>query len=282
MAGPNSGIAAGAQFTFLGFYDDNGFLTGGTPTAPSNGDTDGNPFVRLTGIKEASPTVGEPETEVITGDDTRLGEFDFDSIASRRFTADMAVFDLQQEATLLGTTVDTVGEMKLGVMDIVDRAELTACLILQGRTKKHDVATRGLKAWSGIIIPAATIIPLGRQAFSERAGAVYRLSITPQVASHRPWGITLSEALGGTLGATYMPFTSDYPIHINVWSGSGVVVNFKTKHRPISVIKTPVFVDRVQVGVDSVTPGTRTVALSSAPASGRRVISVYEFDNFNE
>lgn len=283
MAAPNRGIAAGAQYSFLGFYDSNGFLTGGTPTAPTNADASGNPFAHILGIKEASPTVPTPDEVVIDGDDTRLGSFSFDSIAPRAFEIQVAAFNLQQEADLLGTNVESVAGMKLGVLDIVDRQERDSCLILQGRSKKQDAGTKGIAAWEGLFIPLATVIPLHRQAFSSRTGAVYRLHVTPQVASHRPWGITLSDGLAGTVGGTYMPFSSDNPIHIHVFSGDGIVTSWNLKHRPVDVASSAAFADRVGLGITSVSrTSPYPMVLSGAVRTSGRIAVVYQFDQFVE
>lgn len=283
MAAPNRGISAGAQMSFLGFYGLDGFPTGGTPTAPTNADLNGNPFAHILGIKEASPTVPEPDEVIIDGDDIRLGSFSFDSIATRAFIIEVAAYNLQQEADLLGTNVESVAGMKLGVMDIVDRVERDCCLILQSRSKKQDAGLKGQAAWGGVFIPLATVIPLQRQAYSSRNGAVYRLHVTPQVASHRPWGISLDGDNAGTIGATYMPFSSDNPIHIAVHSGDGIVTSWNLKHRPIDVPSTAAFSDRVARTVSSVSRTTTyPMVLSTAVRAGARLITVYQFDQFTE
>lgn len=281
MAAPTRAAAAGAQYAFLGFYDANGNLTGGTTTAPANGSVNGNPFDNIIGIKTASPTIPDPDTVQVTGDDTLIAEFDFDSIATRRFTIDVAVMDLDQEAQILGTNVQTIGQMKLGMMDIANRSELSGCIILQSKAKKQDVGAKGQKAWSGVIIPQCTIVPLGRQAFTEREGAVYRFSVTPTKADLHPWGITILDSNAGTTAATYMPFTADYPIHIQTYRGDGTETDWVTQHQPISVAKTFVVSNKVAVTPSSVTPGTKTVVIAAQP--GDAVINVvYEFDSFVE
>lgn len=281
MAAPNRGIAAGAQQAFLGFYDENGLLTGGTPTAPTNGVVTGNPFAHILGIKEASPEVGEPETEVITGDDIRMGEFDFDSIATRRFTITVAAFNLQQEADILGTNVESIAGFKLGAIDVVDRVERDCCIIINSRTKKQDVGTMGQKAWSGLLIPLATVIPLHRQTFSERTGAVYRLSVTPQVAGNDAWGITYTEALAGTEGLTYRPFSGDYPMTIGVFSGDGIVTAWTLKHKPVDTNNIAVYMDKVARTVSSVsTTLPYSVTTSSALRAGGRIIVPYGYQDF--
>lgn len=280
MAAPNRGISAGAQQSYLGFYDSDGLLTGGTPTAPAAGTQTGNPFTHILGIKEASPEVGEPDTEVITGDDIRLGEFDFESIATRRFTITVAAFNMQQEADLLGTNVETIAGFKMGALDVIDRVERDCCLILNSRTKKQDTGVYGQKAWSGILIPLATIIPLGRQTFSERTGAVYRFSVTPQVAGNNPWGITFSEALAGTEGLTYRPFSGDYPMHIHVFTGNGIITDWTLRHQPVDTAHTTAFMDKVERTVSAVST-TTYAATTTALRNNGRISIIYGYSDFS-
>ena len=279
MPGPNKGIAAGTNLNFLGFYDDNLQLTGGTTTAPSAGVATGNPFAHIYGVKEAQPTVGTPDEVIITGDDVRLGSFDFDSIEGRSFDITMAAFNLTQQAALLGVNVETIGQMSVSPYDIIDRQEYNACIILQGRTKKQDVGLKGAKAYSGVFIPLCTIVPLGRDGFTERGAAAWRLHVTPQVASNHMWGVTLAEASAGTTGATYLAFTSDYPVHIQVIEGNASQTSWTVQHRPISTAKTPVYFNRSLGTTSSVTAATKAVVTNAG--SGRGAI-VYEFDQFVE
>lgn len=281
MTGANRRIAAGTNLGFIGFYDTNGFPTGGTPTAPANGLTTGNPSYNIVGIKTASPTVPEPEVEQITGDDILIGEFDFPSIATRRFTIDVAVGDLTLDANMQGTLVETIADAKVGAQDIVDRVEQDSYLILQGRAKKQDLGVKGKKAYEGVFIPLATAIPMGRVGFTERGGAVYRYSISPQLAQNNIWGVTILEANAGTTGLRYRPFSSEYPIAIDVFSGDGIVTDWILKHQPVSIAKTNAFLDRVQQTVTGLVTGTHAATIAVARASGR-VVFVYQFDAFVE
>ena len=82
MARFTKNIAAGNNFNFLGFIDSRGYLVGSTTSAPAAGAA-GSPMIRVQGAKTAAPAVPEPEVVQVTGDDTLLGEFEFDSIAQR-------------------------------------------------------------------------------------------------------------------------------------------------------------------------------------------------------
>lgn len=286
MAAPNRVIASGSKYNQLFFYNSDGRLTGSTTTAPATGAT-GSPAYHIVGWKTGSPTVNEPESEIIDADDTKLGEFTYDSIGERRFTIDIAVNDLELFARLLGTNVQTLAEVKVGVMDIVDAADVNCGFIIQGPAKKYDSGVKGLAGWEGTIVPLAVARPLGRVDYASRTGAVYRLSVTPQTADKDPWGITIQESNAGTSGATYMPFTAENPIAVHTWRGDGSTVDFVTRHVPISAAKTYA-IQRIVGGgallktVSSVTPGTKLVTVSGAPPQDAELNVLYELSSFVE
>lgn len=270
-----SQIAAGSTLAFLGFLDTDGFLTGGTPTAPSAGTASG--MARLRGIKAAPPTVPEPEFVQITGDDELIGEFDFDSVAQRGFIADFAVQNLEQEAYLLGTNVVTIGSVRYGAIDITNAPQRDCCLILQGRAKKQDSSNTGQKGYSGLIIPLASVKPLGRVSFTEREGAVYRLSITPQLASYNIWGTTVSDSVEGTTALRYQPFHADNPIHAVAFTGNNSATAFTLDYTPISAARTAAYANRVAATVSSISTSPKQATLSGAPATNARGVVFYEF-----
>jgi hypothetical protein len=215
----------------------------------------------------------------VTGDDDLLGEFDFASLTSRSFVAEFAVQDLATEALLLGTNVETLGEIKLGALDVLNPADLNVCLIIQSRAKKQDTGVVGQSGWQGVIIPLATAAPLGRDTFNERSPGVFRLQITPQTASNNPWGITILDANTGTTGLRYRPFTSENPITMHAHTGTGALQTFTLDYAPISAAKTSVTSRRVAQTVSAVsTSAPYSVTISTtAPIAGSQIVTVYEF-----
>jgi hypothetical protein len=278
MATFTKSIAAGNTYAFMGFIDSNGFMVGSATTAPASGAA-GSPMIRISGIKTASPTVPEPEVVQVTGDDTLLGEFDFDSLTQRSFTIEVAVQDLATEALLLGTNVETVGEIKLGALDILNAAELNACLIIQSRAKKQDSGSVGQKGWSGVIIPIATVKPLGRDTFAERGPAVFRYFVTPQIAGNNPWGVTILDANAGTTGLRYRPFTAENPITMHAHTGNGALQSWTLDYAPISVAKTALYGGRNTIAVSAVTTTApyAVTTVATAPIGALPLVTVYEF-----
>jgi hypothetical protein len=277
MASFTKNIAAGNNYCYFGFIDSRGYLVGSTTTAPAAGAT-GSGMIRLQGVKVAAPTVPEPEVVQVTGDDTLLGEFSFDSIAQRAFIIEFAIQNLETEALLLGTNVETIGEIRLGSIDILDAPTLNGCLILQSRAQKQNTGVVGQAGWTGVIIPLMTAKPLGRASFDERGPAVYRYQITPQIASNNPWGISILEANAGTTGTRYRPFNAENPITMHAHTGNGVVTAFLLDNTPISVAKTVTTATRVNVPLTSVqTTAPVGMTTTGTPIGGAPMVTLYEF-----
>jgi hypothetical protein len=280
MATFNEHLAAGTAYAFGWFIDSNGFPTGGTSSAPSQGAA-GSAAFRIRGIKSASPTIPDPERVPVTGDDTLLAEFQFASIATRGFNIEYSIESLTLLSRLLNTTIQTWGEARVALLDIPNPPDYNMGFILQGKAKKQDTGVAGQAAWSGIIMPLSTATPLGRSTFEERGAAVFRYSISPQIAGYDPFGITFGSAVygqGGALGGRYMPFDSEYPVTLHTWRGTGALSTFTLDYQPVSAAKTPGYSNRVALSTSSVsTTAPYSVTYGSTPAGAAAVVSVYEF-----
>lgn len=273
-------VAAGVRDNYLFFYDDNGLLIGGSPDTPAAGAASG--AVEILGIQTVPLTTGEPETVPILGDDTVLANFEFDSDQPRSYIVEMAVHDLQLDAWLMGTLIETIAGADVGLMDVNNAPERNCGLIHQGRAKKFDASNQGQKAWEVELVPLATVKPLGRQALTSRAGAVYRLKVTEQPFSKNPWGVTLSSAVAGAESAYYRTMRSDNPMHLVAWGGNGALVNIPLDHVPVSVALSaawsnlPAGAQGVPLVISAVSTTNKTLT-TSALASGTYGAALYQY-----
>lgn len=214
-------IAAGVDQAWYGTLDAAGLLKGGTKTAPVAGNAVGSPMLRLTGVQSADITIPQPDQVNIPGDNKTQGSFLFASEENPAFTIETGVFNQALQALEQGTQEYQEGGARLGVLAPVDLDPQDMCWILQSPTKKKDVGYNGLKAWHGYIIPASTAIPMGRNSFATRAGASDRHRVTANPASKTPSGTPIDETNFLTEGGAVIPFTSDYPIFYQRWTGDG-------------------------------------------------------------
>lgn len=267
--------SAGNKYTFIAFLDSEGYAIGGTPTAPANGAQSG--ARRVLGVKETPVTIPEPETVQATGDDDLIAEFKFNSIQPRTYIMTMAVGDLTLESYFAGTNVETIAGGSFVVNDVIDAPELMISLIHQQRAVQQDTGVRGAQAWAGYIIPQATATYLGRDSFSERTPATYRIAITPQRATNFPWGVTFSDN-SGTEAGTVIDFQSSYPYHLVAFTGDNSTDDWTLDYQPISAARTGGWHFRTPVGVSSVaTTSPYQATLASAAGSGVKGVVLYQF-----
>ncbi len=238
MSGSRSNIAAGTQLAYYGIYDTAGRLKGSTTGTLAQGAI-GSSMKRLVGIKRANPGPTEPEDVQISGDDGPIGSIAFGPGETPSFIIENAVFDLDIQADLQGTTVEELQDLRLGVAQPENPVYPDICLIIQGKAKKQDAGVKGIKAWVGVIVPVASVIPLGREEFSERTAGVNRYQVNTQVASKKPWGVTIADGDLGTTGAPLLPFTSDNPIAMHSFLGDGAVAIYGP------LLNTPVAVGKI-------------------------------------
>lgn len=275
---PNSSIQAGTQLAFVGQVDPFGFFAGQSGSVA--GGANGESMARLLGIKTANPGPVEPESVNVTGDDTTLGAIDFGPNEVPTWIMELAAHNLANQALLQGTTVETLGGLKIGVLQPNDPNYPDVCIIYQGKAKSKDAGSDGVKAWAGYIIPLASVVPLGRAEFTERAASVDRYKVTAQVASRKPWGVTINEAKLGTSGAPILPFTADNPIVMERFTGDGVTTAFNLVNTPISTVKTVVHNNTQPMTPTTdytITVATKLLTFSVAPASGMKIEVLMEF-----
>jgi hypothetical protein len=268
----------GSKFSQFGFIDSNGFFIGANPTAPSAGAAASNAR-QLWGVKNAAPTIPTPDVVQTTGDDGLLSEENFDSIETRSYQATFAIEDLENEAAVNGTIINTYGTIKELASDIAS-SPFYDTLVLHASFGRSQKNPKGKRVWTTSIYPLVTLTFTGRDAFAERTPGTYGVSITPQLVGYNPLGFTMTDALNGTCSARVFKYESDYPLSLAGFTGTGAVTAFTgLTYDPQSVSGTIVTVDRVLSTVSSIQTGAvKGFTLSGAPRSDGRGIVLYEFD----
>lgn len=276
----NSFIAAGVDLVFAGFSDA-GEVLGATSSAPTPGAV-GSGMFRVAGAQSIPSTVPDAERVPIDGDNTNLGTFLFDSSSPNEFTINRAVFDLSQIAAFNGTRVRTFGNwLSTAVLRSSNDNYADFAWIIQSNVKKKGGSVEGKAAWAGYFAPITTVVPLGRESFDSRTAASDRLSVVANPSSKYPYGVSLSIAQNAAETAPFIPFSSDYPMHIKRYTGDNATVTFNLDYTPVSTSYILVYVDTgigsYAVAVSSVNVNNKTFTLSAAPATNAKVFAVYGF-----
>lgn len=263
-------IQAGVQQAWLMFYDSNGEPSGNDTTPLANGAHAGS--YQFRGIQEFPTGVPETETVTVPGDDGSLGSLSFSSDAPREFVVNMGLQDLQLEARLQNTAVESVAGADMGAIDTPDAVLATVSMIIQSKA-----VVSGRASWSGWVYPYVQLQPLNRETFSGRTAGVIRYKGVAQPAFHRPWGTTILSRAGSAISAYALPFNgADYPLTMHAFRGS--ITSFVLDKTPVSVDDLSAYSDRVLLAVSSVnTPTPRLLTLSGAVGAGRPGVVVYQY-----
>src|ERR1700741_1973708 len=156
---PTRSIQAGTQLAFWGQVDAFGFFAGtsGSVASGANGESMG----RLLGIKTANPGPVEPESVNVTGDDTTLGAIDFGPNEVPTWIMELAALDLNNQALMQGTLVETLGGLKISTLQPNDPVYPDICLIYQGKAKRQGCRLRGFQSRGGVHFAIGIICATG-------------------------------------------------------------------------------------------------------------------------
>lgn len=270
-------IASGVQQAWIAVWGSDGYLLGGSTTAPTAGNV--SHAMRIYGVKELSPTIAEPERVQITGDDGLLGEMQYSNITSRGFTASVASSDRDLINLIQGTNTLSWGEARGVQLDFDAVNTRNYAVWSNGRANGQGESTSA--RWNSLWVHLAELSWLDREAWTERTAANYRLGITPNPSTYDELGMTLNDSYAGVCNPRLAAWDHEFPLGFTRFTGNGVLATIPLGNTPVSASKFAVAVNRVLVSVSSISTTNKTVTLSSAPANNAVVEIVYEYDGDN-
>lgn len=269
-------LSAGVQQSWISFLDSENFAIGKLTSAIAAGQIRGSyPFK---GIQTMPTGIQESDVVPVPGDDTTLGSFIFASDKPREFLMNFGQGDLDLDALLQGTLVETIGNLKVGLADPGLPVYPTVCLIVNSRALKENTGVAGQAAWNVFIYPVVQIQPLNRETLAGRTAGVQRYKGVAQAAYNHPWGVTLSSAVNGNLSSFVFQMTSNYPLTLDCFRGDGIVTNWVLNKTPVSVVETNAFAERVAQTVNSVTPATNTATITTPVVANKRGVFLYGYN----
>jgi len=268
-------IPAGLTYCYYGNVNSSGYMVG--TSDPTAGSQTGSGMGRIQYAKTVPIGVNEPDFVQATGDDTVAAQWPFDSNELPNGILESAVTDLAQEAVMQNTNTFAVGDGLMGVRQPKDVNRADTCLILQSRAKSADSGTAGTSRWHGVIVPVATLTPLGGDP-SERTPLTNRIAIAAQNATQLPWGATLQTAIQGTESAPIIPFNFDNPVTCHVFKGDDAETAFTVGLTPVSDAKCAIYLDGLVQSSAVWSRSRSTFTMTAAPGDGSYLHIWYEFD----
>lgn len=274
----NEVISAGFALCEYHILDSNGYIAGSAGVAPDPGNLVG--AGRVLGVQNANITVPEPDREPVPGDNTTLGKFQFDSLDTPEFNLVVGAQNLAQEAAFMSMSVESDGDMQMGVLqpDLPTYKDLL--LIFTADAKSQASGSRGVAQFTGYIVPKVQAQPLGRVAFEGRTAAGYQYACIANQSTTWGVGATFQSAVQGTESAVMRPWTAENRISMDRATGNGVKTVWVLSHKPASssVLKMRIRVNGVKLLTGyTVDVATRSVTFSVAPVNNAVVTFHYEW-----
>lgn len=269
-------IAAGFDFIFYGVRNVNGYFQGNDATGAAAGNTNGQGALRLEGARTIPVSLPQDDVVTVTGDNEPKVSFTFPSANLPSGILELAVRDMDFDALVQGTKIETIGDLSVGTLQPSGASKPDMLLLLMRQAKKWDSGVRGVSAWEVLFVPSCEITPLYAD-ITERQFNAYRYGINISKADRFPWGATYTEIVHGTPSSALVPIDSDYPIQLHSFQGDGAQDTFILDVAPISLAKTYVYVNGVkQVPTTQFTLSSKTVTFVAAPASSAIINVMYE------
>lgn len=239
----SNSIGAGFRYMFYGVTGSSGYLIGVTTSGVAKGSV--VELARLEGARSVPVGVAEPERVTVSGDDQPLVQFQFDAEGLPNGVIETAVFDESFNALCQGTSIETLGNSSVSVLQPAQLESPDMCMFFARRAKNWASGVRGVKAWETVIVPKAQVVPLFTT-INQRAFDPYRWSYVASKTDTKPWGATFTELLNGTTQSPFFRVNSDNPPMAAVGQGDGATDTFTLPHAPIvvsSVARLVVLVD---------------------------------------
>lgn len=185
-------IASGFDMGMVAKLLTDGHTPGGLTGTIANG-ASASPS-RMYGVKSANPQLSTPDVVNVTGDDTRLGIFTFDSEESPSFDMSVGEMDMDIIAAVQGTNIYTIASYyDLSLMAPIGREFPDMLLWFVSQAKGRQPGNKGA-GYHSLVMPKSTLTYLGRN-FEERSEATFNWNVVVNPFDRMPWG-------GGPIGGS--------------------------------------------------------------------------------
>jgi hypothetical protein len=186
---------------------------GHTPAGITGSLANGNSAAlkRMYGIKTTPIALPEPVVVTVTGDDTRLGIFQFDPESLPSFQLTAGEVDLDIVSNSQGTSIYTIGTYyDLNLLGPTHRDFNDMLLWVVSQAKSRVSGNKGT-GFHSLVIPRCNMTYLGRN-FEERTAATFTFQVTVDVFDTFPWGGLIgNNAMNKNEGVMFEWFTNKRP-----------------------------------------------------------------------
>lgn len=273
--------AAGADAAQWGYRAAGGWFAGkDNLTTADTGDS--SPMARLRGLKSADISLPDPTEVQVTGDNTVLQVFTFDSGTKPTFNLETGVTDFTFEGAIQNLSPVIEAGKTMLPFSVPSAPQQPMIMIFTRDAASQDVATYGDAGYDHLILLNVGIKPLGG-AFTYQGEKVQRYRCTLNDSLLMPDGRTISSVLGVERAGAIM-MTSQNRITYTAFVGDGTVKIIVPEYEPVSLGTTLATIQTTNFATDTVASIDTTdpfgVTLTGTPASGKYAVALTEFVQF--
>ena len=277
------------QFSSAGFDNvqwayrgSNGIMVG-TDNLATTDTGSSSSMARLLGANAAPISVGTPTVVDIQGDNTVIETFQFRSGTSIQFQLTVTVSDFNFDGAISNSTVYDLGDWAWSAGDPENDEIPPMVLLLSRNAKSKASGAIGAKMWEHVIIPNAQVTFVSTD-YTFQGAAQYIYNVIASPVDVMPDGRTVT-SLFGKPTIKFHRWTSPNRVSMSALVGDGTADDVVLANQPIAVANTKATVETTGFALDEITAVDTTdpfgATLTTAPASGKYAVVMYEFDDFS-
>ncbi len=199
-------------------------VPGATLTAPGR-------ISAVTTMNAATPAaVGVP----ILGDNALQGTFMYPNDQPRTFPVQFSEDDFADRQAFQNILARNIGNMSFAGRDITPFVLENIMLIAVSNAQARTPGVLGLGMYAGIFANRAQMVAQGRNAFANRAAALFSGTVTLNAQDGYPWGETFQSAVEGYTQSFIEDWTSQFPVTVNRGTPTAGVTKFFLSEKPAS------------------------------------------------
>lgn len=255
-------------------YNTGGYFTGTNKTPTSS--TTPNPAGTFVAAKTASLSIPEAERVNATGNNKRIRTFSFENPEETGFEFSLAAADLDFQAAIMGTKIETLGTWDLGLIRPGTTRAINITMIINTDAASEESASTGEAGYFVQILPLMLVRYRGASNVTERTVHDRVFSATINPFARKPWGELLTSLTNGDVLADGLEGTSPYPVfaeHIQTTTAVAYTLT-KTPGGDDTSGNVHVFLNGVKLTATSgwtLNATTRVLTLAVAPVAADKL-----------
>jgi hypothetical protein len=268
--------SAGLNSVYGSFRDSRGLFAGFANL--TTGDTNvGSGSRRMLGARNFPLPNRTPNVQSNLGDDGVIDTYQFQSSEPAQATLELGAVDVEMESAAQNSGTLTLAGLKMGIRGMSNPTFEDMMITAHSQANSKDTA--GGKKWLTQFFPNSEMRPVGPESAAHQAIMNNRYNIVFNPFETLPWGQLLESSDFAVEDGLYFYGYGDYPYMLWVKVGNNTWTEVVVDFTPVSVALTHFGIYTVggsysAATVSSVTPGTKTIALSAAPATGAFAIGL--------